>query len=263
MRVDDLSANQESAYFHCLEEWSDDIKEAGAHKERWYGAMKDKGLRVKVAFDDRGTVGGMIQYAPIEYSFAEGQNLYFIFCIWVHGHHQGRGNYQKKGMGSALLDAAEEDVISLGGKGLVAWGMSIPVFMRASWFRKHGYRRADRMGVQELLWKAFSSDAVAPKWVHPKCRPEGAGGRVVVTSFINGWCPAQSIVHERARRASAEFGEKVEFREVKTFSRQTFEKWGISDALFIDKRQVRTGPPPSYEKIRRQIAKGIDIVKTS
>jgi hypothetical protein len=34
-----------------------------------------------------------------------------------------------------------------------------------------------------------------------------------------------------------------------TFDRETFLEWGISDALFIDGKQVRTGPPPSYEKI--------------
>ena len=35
------------------------------------------------------------------------------------------------------------------------------------------------------------------------------------------------------------------------------EEWGMSDALFIDNRQVRTGPPPSYEKIRKKIAKRV------
>lgn len=32
-------------------------------------------------------------------------------------------------------------------------------------------------------------------------------------------------------------------------------KWGSSDALFVDGKAVRTGPPPSYEKIRSIIAK--------
>jgi hypothetical protein len=30
---------------------------------------------------------------------------------------------------------------------MVAWGMMIPVFMRASWFKTHGYKKADRDGV--------------------------------------------------------------------------------------------------------------------
>ena len=69
----------------------------------------DRGLRVKLALDDSGTVGGMVQYLPIEQSFVEGKDLYFVLCIWVHGYKQGRGNYQKRGMGKAMLDAAEID----------------------------------------------------------------------------------------------------------------------------------------------------------
>jgi len=32
---------------------------------------------------------------------------------------------------------------------------------------------------------------------------------------------------------------------------------GIVDAFFIDGKQVRTGPPPSYEKIKKLIAKRV------
>ena len=209
MKVVDLPPEQENDYFHCLEEWSDEITEAGSRKEKWYGQMKNKGLRVKLSLDENEKVGGMIQYAPIEHSLAEGEALYFVYCIWVHGYKQGRGNCQRKGMGSALLKAAEQDVISLGGKGLVAWGMSIPVFMRASWFRRHGYKRVDRIGMQELLWKPFSPDAVAPKWIRTRRKPESVPGKVVVTSFVNGWCPGQNLVNERAKRASSEFGTLV------------------------------------------------------
>ena len=56
-----------------------------------------------------GQVGGMIQYGPIKHSFASGNDLYFIYCIWVHGYKQGRGDFQKKEMGKALLRAAEDD----------------------------------------------------------------------------------------------------------------------------------------------------------
>jgi len=34
-------------------------------------------------------------------------------------------------------------------------------------------------------------------------------------------------------------------------------EWGISDALYIDDKQVRTGPPPSYEKIYKLISKKV------
>jgi hypothetical protein len=200
----------------------------------------------------------MIQYVPIEHAFAEGKDLYFIHCIWVHGYrHKGVGNLQKRGIGKALLRAAEEDVRGLGRKGLVAWGLSLPFWMRASWFRKQGYVKVDRDGMAVLLWKPFSPDSVPPGWIRPKKKPGREEGRVAVTAFCNGWCPGQNIVFERAKRAAAEFGDSVVFREVDTLDRTAFLEWGTADALFIDGKSVRTGPPPSYKKIRKKIEKRI------
>jgi hypothetical protein len=85
MKVIDLTPDNEKLYFMCLEDWSDEMREAGDHKENWYRKVKDKGLRVKLAQDDEGIIGGMIQYMPAEHSFIEGRDLYFIHCIWVHG----------------------------------------------------------------------------------------------------------------------------------------------------------------------------------
>jgi GNAT superfamily N-acetyltransferase len=263
MKIVDLDERHLPLYFVCLEDWSDEIKEAGQHKDVWYHRMKERGLRVKLALDDQGTVGGMIQYVPIEHSIVEGSNLYFINCIWVHGHKQGRGSFQHRGMGSALLEAAEVDVRELGAKGIAAWGLLIPVFMRASWFRKHGYRKVDRQGIQVLLWKPFTSDAVPPKLIRPKGKPLLEDGKVTVTAYRNGWCPAQNLVFERAKRAAADpaVADQVVFREVDTFEPEELRRFGISDALFINHREVWTGPPPSYEKISKLIRKQAKKIK--
>jgi N-acetylglutamate synthase-like GNAT family acetyltransferase len=255
MKIIDLTEDYKQLYFVCLEDWSEEMKEAGNHKEVWYNKMKDKGLGVKLALDDNGKVGGMIQYIPIEHSFAEGKDLYFINCIWVHGYKKGRGNFQKKGMGRALLQAAETDVKAKGAKGMVAWGISLPFWMKASWFKKQGYTKVDKQEGQVLLWKPFTNNAILPKWIKQKKKPEMTPGKVTVTAFLNGWCPAQNIVFERAKRAASEFRDKVVFREINTFDRKVFLEWGIADALFIDDKQVRTGPPPPYKKIKKLIAK--------
>lgn len=258
MKIVDLAEEYESSYFVCLEDWSDEIREAGNHKERWYRKMKDKGLLVKLALNDQGKPVGMIQCVPVEYSFAEGSNLYFILCIWVHGYKdKGVGNWQKQGIGKALISAAEEDARSRNAKGLVAWGVPFPVFMRASWFKKQGYVQVDKEGFfgQVLLWKPFSDDAVPPKWIKPRKEPELNHSKVTVTGFINGWCPAYNMVFERARRASSELGDRVVFQSVNTFDREVFDEWGISDSLFINGKKVNTGPPPSYRKIEKKIEK--------
>ena len=254
MEIVDLTDEYKQLYFVCLEDWSKEMEEAGDHKKIWYEKMRDKGLRVKLAKDERGEVGGMIQYIPIEHSFVEGKDLYFVNCIWVHGHKEGRGNFQKKGMGKALIHAAEEDARARGARGMAAWGLLLPFWMKASWFRKQGYKKVDRQGIQVLLWKPFTDDAVPPKWIRQQKKPELVPGKVLVTAFLNGWCPAQNMIFERAKKAAAEFGDKVLFREIDTFNRVNFVEWGIADALYVDNKQVRTGPPPSYEKIKKIIA---------
>jgi len=261
MDVIDLNSEHERLYFQCLEDWSEEIKEAGDHKERWYARMKDRGLRVKLARDENGEIGGMIQYLPIEEYYLQGKDLHFILCIWVHGYKQGRGNFQKRGMGKALLRAAEEDSRALGRKGIAAWGVVLPFFMRASWFKKQGYKPLDRDGIMMLLWKPFSQDAVAPKWVRRKKKPGKTAGKVTVSAFINGWCPAQNLSFERAHRAAEQFGDKVLFQKYDTLDRDVFEEWGISDGLFIDGKEVRTGPPPSFEKIKGLIEQRVRKLK--
>jgi GNAT superfamily N-acetyltransferase len=261
MDIIDLNEKYRDMYFVCLEDWSDEIKEGGNHKESWFEHMKDKGLRVKLAVDGEKACG-MIHYVPIEHSFAEGNDAYFVHCVWVHGHKKGIGNYQKKGIGKALLRAAEEDAKSIGAKGLAVWGISMPFFMKASWFKKQGYAKVDKVGMQVLLWKPFTEDAVPPKWIREKKRPQKKEGKVAVSAFLNGWCPAMNMTFERAKRAAREFGDQVEFQDIRTIDRATFLDWGIADALFIDGKPVRTGPPPSYDKIKNKIAKRVKKLKS-
>lgn len=259
MKIVDLGDEHKQSFFWCLEDWSDEIKEAGDHKARWYQKMKDRGLRVKLALDDKGAPGGMIQYIPIEHSGAVGKDLYFIQCIWVHGYEKGRGNYQNKGMGTALLKAAEEDARNLGAKGMVARGIwLLPFWMRAGWFKKHGYRKVDRDGLMLLLWKKFAEDAVPPSFMKQKKGPEKKPGVVTVTALVNGWCPAMGMTIERAKRAAAEFGDKVNVVEHDTTDGGVMAEWGMTDALFVDDKQMPTGPPPSYEKIRKLIEKRVN-----
>jgi GNAT superfamily N-acetyltransferase len=254
MKIIDLTPQYDHLYHLCLEDWSPEMKEAGDHKTRWHQAMQEKGLRVKLALDQNDEVAGMIQYLPIENSFAEGKQLYIVLCIWVHGHKEGRGNFQKRGFGKALLQAVENDVKNLGANGLVVWGISLPFWMKASWFKKQGYQKADKDGIRVLLWKPFADDALPPKWIREKKHPSVIPGRVSITAFMNGWCPAQNLLFERARRAARELGEKVVFQEINTLHRENFLEWGISDGVFVEGKALRSGPPLKYEKVKKIIS---------
>jgi GNAT superfamily N-acetyltransferase len=256
MNIIDLTDEHKALFASCLEDWSDDVREAGDRRACWIDRFLAKGLRAKLALDEHGVVGGMVQYLPVEHSNVDGCGLYFLPCIWVHGHKQGRGNFQGRGMGSALLEAAEADARAHGARGMASWGIWLPFWMRASWFKRHGYRKADRQGLAVLLWKPFSADAQPPRW-YPKRKklPDPVPGKVNVTAFVNGWCTGMNLAAERARRAAAEFGDKVAYVEIDTSEPDEVAKWGASDALFVDGKVVRTGPPPSYERIRSIIAK--------
>jgi len=105
-----------------------------------------------------------------------------------------------------------------------------------------------------LLWKPFHENAIPPRFIKAKKLPEKGSGKVNVTLFRNGWCPAQSIAFERVLRASAEFPGKINIQEYNTKNRETVNEWGIHEGLYIDGEEVRTGPPPSYQRIRGKIA---------
>lgn len=252
----DLSPEHMHAFTHCLEEDSGDIQEAGEHKACWIEKYKPKGLRVKLALDEHATPVGMIQYLPVEASFVKGEGLYFILCIWVHGHKElKKGNRQGHGIGSRLLEAAEADAQALGATGMAAWGLWLPFWMKASWFKKKGYQKADRNGMALLLYKPFREDAAPPEWVRPKKEPPCMEGKVTVAAFKNGWCPAQNVVFERTKRACKALGEKVLFLEYDTSDPEVFDAWGITDAIFIDGKPLSWGPPPPYETILKAIKK--------
>jgi len=257
MDVIDLTDEYVKPFCVCLEDWSDEMREAGDLKQRWCEKMRQKGLRVKLARDDNGVVGGMIQYAPVEHSLVVGRGLYFIYCVWVHGHKSGRGDFQKRGMGKALLQAAEDDARQLGAKGMAAWGLLLPFWMKASWFKRQGYVHADRDGLRELVYKPFCDEARPPSWIKRDFRPPKVPGKVAVTAFVNGWCPVANLVYERAKRAAAEHGDQVELTTIDTTDRFALRSWGISDGVFVDGRSVQWGPPVPYEKIRRMLAKKV------
>lgn len=255
VKVVDLAPEYQHTYFNCLEEEQPDMQDAGELKACWLGKYKERGLRVKLALDEAGVPVGMIQYLPIEASHVEGEGLYMILCIWVHGHDVGKGNRQGHGMGTALLKAAEADARSLGAKGMAAWGLWIPIWMKASWFKKHGYKKADRDGMAVLMYKPFTDDAKPPRWVRPKKPIPTAEGKVTVAAFKNGWCTVQNINYERAKRAVRSLGDRVAFLEYDTSEPKVLAEWGISDGIFLDGKPLVWGPPMSYDAIVKAIEK--------
>ncbi len=257
MEIQDLGQEHERHYHMCLKDY---WHEAGAcidRREEWYARERRHGLRVKVARDDDGSVAGMIQYQPIERSFVEGEGLYFILCIWVHGYKEGIGDRRGRGMGPSLLFAAEEDARDLGAKGMAAWGIAADEWMNAPWFEQHGYREADRVGMNVLLWKPFTEDAKPPRWLRERKRPTPVPGKVLVTSLNSGWCVSANVLRDSARIAASDLKGDVIFHEVDTSDRAKMLEWGNSDALYFDDERVDDGVPPTLDELKRMLGERV------
>ncbi len=257
MRVIDLTEDKKRTYFLCLENYSEEMRDAIQSRENWYNKMRDNGLRVKLAEDESGEIGGMVQYFPIEHSWVKGEDLYFVSCIWVKSYKPGGGTFQNQGMGKALMKAVEEDVKGLGKKGIVVWGTSLPVWMRASWYKKLGYEKVDKKGLMGdvLLWKTFDDSAQPPKWVKRKKTPGKGSDKVKVTCMTNGWCTASNLGCHRTLDAAKKFGDQVEVEVIDTMESNNFNEWGFTDGIFIDGKKVSFSPPPSIEKVHQLIEK--------
>lgn len=257
VEIIDLAPEYEATYCACLEDWSDEMKEAGDAKKLWLERKKQEGLRVRLARNEKGEIVGMVQYAPIEKAPAIGHGLYYIYCIWVHSYKKGVGDWRGQGIGRKLLQAAEDDARALGASGMAAWGILLPFFIRSKYYKKHGYVRADREGMLELVWKPFSKDAEAPGLLRRKRKPEAEPGTTSIACFRNGWCPAMNLACERAMRVAKEFPGKTTVRLIETDNPEALEEWGTSDALYIDGKEIQTGPPPATAKLRKIVAKSV------
>jgi len=192
MRIVDLAPEYETAWLHCLEPYSEELRDGVDRKRAWYQTMRERGLIVKLAIDDDGAIAGMVQSLPIEETWVHGEGLHLILCIWVHGHKAGIGDRRDAGLGRALLLAIETEIRLAGGIGVAAWGMALPFWMRAAWFEKQGYIPVDRVGIATLLWKPFCKAAQPPhplsaKPVPPPLEPQ----KLTVTGFDSGCCTLQ------------------------------------------------------------------------
>jgi GNAT superfamily N-acetyltransferase len=258
MKIIDLTPEYETTFLCCLKDWelTPEAQTGRELKHAWYTRMRDKGFSVKLALDEEERAIGMIQYLPADYARVEADDLFFIQCIWVHGHAEGLGNVQGHGVGSALLQAAEDDARAQGAKGMIAWGLIYPHWMPAAWYEKRGYVEADRLPYDVLVWKPFTEDAQPPRWLRPRKTPAPIPGQVTVTAVVTHWCPDLVKKHE-AERAAAELGERVVFQEIDTSDPAVLREWGIESALFIDDECINAGmtdyPPPTYEGIKAKI----------
>jgi ribosomal protein S18 acetylase RimI-like enzyme len=259
MQIVDLDPEHEDVFLRCLKVDDRTFGEGVPLKRAWLDRHRDGGVGVKLAIDDDGAVAGMIQYSQKElapFVVADG-GTWVIHCIWVHVYEGGIGNRGGRGMGPALLRAAEEDMRSRGARGVAAWGIQADQWMNAPWFEGHGYRRVDEQGWLALTFKAFDPDVDDPRFLAEVRRPEAIPGKVRVSSFCIGWCTSGNLNHEWAKRASEELGDAVVFEHYDTSDPAVAAEWGISTGIFVDGEQYPVDGTETYEKVREFIGQRI------
>ncbi|KUO71467.1 MAG: hypothetical protein APF77_14035 [Clostridia bacterium BRH_c25] len=219
-----------SAFLKCLKVWNDDYN---IRKEKWMDSIGDD-LNVIMKKEEDNYVG-MIQYVPIEYSFAEGKNMYFIQCIWVNGYDEAFGSKQRKGYGTELLNKAIEDVMDKGADAIVAWTFKNDDWLPASWYERQGFELIDTELCYELLWRPFK-DVEPPRLIRRRAFPEYK--KPTVSLFVNGWCQSCNKLHDIALGIAKEYGDKIDIIEYDTSDREVFTKYGIMDGIFVNDKEI-------------------------
>ena len=105
--------------------------------------------------------------------------------------------------------------------------------------------------------KKLDNNVKIPNWRTQKKKPEITPGKVTITSIIHGWCTYCNVTHQRFKNIVKEYDNKVIFNEVDTLDKHNMNNWGITDAIFIDKKEIKTIPPLKNEKIHKLIQKQI------
>ncbi|MFX1513884.1 MAG: GNAT family N-acetyltransferase [Promethearchaeota archaeon] len=246
---------------------SEESDAAAETRSEWYRKMYPLGFRTKVAFIDEKPVG-YLHLIPIEHSHwgPLGEDLMVIYCLNVHNEMKG------KGIGRALLQAAEDETKKQGKKALVveAYYYEDFWFIPALFFERNGFIPIERKKVIKegekdfldeaaILWKVFDESAEPPCFAVPNFEFQPIENKVVVDLFSDSFC--KPIEAQRVRDVVQEFGDKVIFNEYITSDRVIFEKYQISRAIFINGKEIGWGYNAPREGIQAAIQEAIETMQ--
>ena len=269
--------NQDDEYFvgtctHINE--SDEIDASARRRLEWFKAMHARGFRAKVATVD-GAHAGFIYVMPVEVSpwGPLGKDLMAVTCLTVKENLKGRG------VGRALLQAAEDEAGRQRKKALVVTGYYHDFwFMPARYFERMGFtiaRAIDSDGNpinkgslkgegilkgEAILWKVLDPAAEAPEFLSRRYEFRGVEGKVVVDLFFNAFCQTTNIEAQRVREVAGEFRDRVILNEYSADDRRALVAHQTPRGIFINGKEIYWGYEAPREGIREAISEALKAV---
>lgn len=249
---------------------SDEIDNCARRRIAWFHDMHGKGVRVKVA-TLKGNRAGFLYAMPIELCpwGPVGRDLLVIPCLVVPQ------KFMVKGVGRALIHAAEEETRRQGRKGLVTiayyhdfWFMPAPFFEQCGFSQVAKSRSITCEGEKEyldketLLWKILDSSAETPRFLKRNYRFRPVPGKVVIDLFWNTFCQTSNIEAERVRQVADEFKDSVVLHEYCADDRSVLLRHQIPRGIFINGKEIGWGYEAPKQGIREAISEALGRGRT-
>ncbi len=197
----------------------------GVEAKRQWLAQRLREGHIFRKLDEKGTV--FIEYAPLESAWVpiEGENYFYLYCLWVLGEYRGKG-YATALMEHCIADAkakGKSGVCMLGAKKQKAW------LSDQNFAKKFGFRAVDETpSGYELL--ALSFDGTTPRFSDGAraCRIE----RQELVVYYDMQCPFVLPTVETLKDHCEKQGIPAEFVRVDTLEQAkalpcVFQNWAV------------------------------------
>lgn len=191
----------------------------------------DKGWKGFVVYEDDGVVG-RAEIAPIEESLValEGEDVYFLYCIWVKKEAEGK-NYGRKLM-EKIIEVAKEK------KGLAT--IVIEGWMPKKFFEHFGFESVKSMGPVDLMLKKFDRQAKA-EFAQVEFHPEISLNKVNITVVHSLRCPYMMVSYNKAIETVKNVSDRVVVTEHILKTQSDVFRYG-DENFYIDDEAPFMGP---------------------
>ena len=207
----------------------------------------EKGWKGLVIYEGNEVVG-RAEIAPVEESLVgvSGEDMYFLYCIWIKREKEGRG-FGRKLMEEVIETAKKR-------KGLAT--VTVEGWMPPKFFEKFGFEKVQSMGPVNLMIKKFSPDAkieFTPSRFTPQIEP----AKVKVTVVYSLRCPYMLTSYNNAIETAKSVSDKVSVVEHIINTQGDIEKYG-EENFYVDNESPFMGPidPEKLQEIIEKTLKG-------